>query len=152
MPRAGTPAPHCFTFQKGEALCQQYADMLPTGSAEPASVYCCVKSFVRDVKLQQPPLLCLRPAQLLRLDSMWPEEILDRHPLTEREVADAVKLSRLCQDKYDMPRAAAALRSYLTDRNYSVPALTWLQRLTGLITFSIILLLWFFKFIFFLFR
>ena len=129
MPRDGTPAPHCFTFQKGEALSRQCKEMLPGSVVEMDSIYCCVKSFVRDVKLQQPPLLSLRPSHLQRLGSLWPDTILDRHPLTEREVADTVKLSRLCQDKYAMPRAAQALQAYLTDRTYSVPPLTWLGRL-----------------------
>ena len=128
MPRAGVPAPHCFTFQRGEALCRQYRDMLPGGVAETDAVYCCVTAFVRDVGLQQPPLLCLRPAQLLQLAGMWPDTILERHPLKEKEVQDAVRLSKLCREKYQMPRAADALHAYLVERNYSVPALTWLQR------------------------
>jgi len=102
--------------------------MLPGGVAETDAVYCCVKAFVRDLGLQQPPLLCLRPAQLLRLAGMWPDTILERHPLKEREVQDTVKLSKLCREKYQMPRAADALLAYLVERNYSVPALTWLQR------------------------
>ena len=130
MPRAGLPAPHCFTFQRGEALCRQYRDMLPAG-LEQDGVYCCVKTFVRDVKLQQPPMLCLRPGQLMRLETLWPNSILERHPLKEGEVGDVVQLSRLCREKYEMPRAAAALNAYLVERNYSVPALTWLQRRGG---------------------
>lgn len=126
MPRAGTPAPHCFSFQRGAALCRQYRDMLP-GMVEPDAVYCCVKDFVRDVRLQQPPLLCLRPQQLLRLAGLWPDRLNERHPLKEKEAEDVVKLARLCRDKYEMPRAAAALQAYLTERHYSAPALTWLQ-------------------------
>ena len=128
MPRAGVPAPHCFTFQRGEALCKQYRDMLPGGIAETDAVYCCVKAFVRDAGLQQPPLLCLRPAQLLQMAGMWPDTILERHPLKEKEIQDAVKLSKLCREKYQMPRAADALKAYRVERNYAVPALTWLQR------------------------
>lgn len=111
-------------------MCRQYRSMLSPGpEVQPDAVYCCVKSFVRDVGLQQPPLLCLRPEHLLRLGSLWPEEILERQPLKKGQIEDIVKLSRLCQDKYEMPGAAAALQAYLTERNYSVPALTWLQRL-----------------------
>jgi len=128
MTRAGAPAPHCFTFQRGEALCRQYRDMLPGSIAGREAVYCCVKSFARDTGLQQPPLLCLRPGQLLPLAGMWPDTILERHPLKDREVQDVVKLSKLCREKYQMPRAADALIAYLVERNYSVPALTWLQR------------------------
>ena len=128
MPRAGVPAPHCFTFQRGEALRKQYRDMLPGGTAEIDAVYCCVKAFVRDAGLQQPPLLCLRPAQLLQMAGLWPDTILERHPLKEKEIQDAVKLSKLCREKYQMPRAADALKAYLVERNYAVPALTWLQR------------------------
>ena len=134
MPRHGVPAPHCFTFQRGAGLCRQYRDMLPGGQVEAEAVYCCVKAFVRDAALQQPPLLCLRPGQLHRLATLWPDTILERHPLTQREVEDVVKLSRLCQEKYQMPRAAMALRAYLVERNYSVPALTWLQRQCCLIS------------------
>jgi len=128
MTRAGEPASHCFTFQCGEALCRQYGDMLPGSIAEPDAVYCCIKSFVQDTVLQQPPLLCLWPAQLLHLAGMWPDTILERHPLKDCEVQDIVKLSKLCQEKYQMPRAADALIAYLVEWNYSVPALTWLQR------------------------
>ena len=128
MPRAGVPVPHCFTFQRGEALCKQYRDMLPGGVAETDAVYCCVKAFVRDAGLQQPPLLCLRPAQLLQMAGLWPDTVLERHALKEKEIQDAVKLSKLCREKYQMPRAADALQAYLMERNYAVPALTWLQR------------------------
>lgn len=126
MPRQGIPAPHCFTFQRGSDMCRQYKDMLP--AVEPSGVYCCVKSFVRDVKLQQPPLLCLRPSQLQKLTSPHPTEILERRPLSEREIHDAVQLSKLCESKYDMPRAAAALKEYVACRDYTVPALSWLLR------------------------
>ena len=137
MPRAGVPAPHCFTFQRGEALCKQYRDMLPGGIAETDAVYCCVKAFVRDAGLQQPPLLCLRPAQLLQMAGMWPDTILERHPLKEKEIQDAVKLSKLCREKYQMPRAADALKAYLVERNYAVPALTWLQRPLRVLTLKL---------------
>lgn len=103
---------------------------------ESGAVYCCVKSFVRDVRLQQEPVLCLRPEQLLRLATPFPTNIVEQRPLTEREMGDVVQLSRLCKGKYEMPRAAAALQVYARSREYSVPALTWLQR-PGLATTNV---------------
>lgn len=97
------------------------------GVVEPASVYCCVKSFVRDVQLQQPPVLCLRPEQLQRLDGPFPRTLLEQRPLKEKEILDVVQLSSCCE-KYEMHRAARALKAYVRNRYYTVPALTWLQR------------------------
>ena len=129
MPRAGEPAPHCFTFQCGEALCKQYRDMLPGCVAETVAVYCCCKSFVRDSGQQQPPLLHLWPEQLLCLAGPWPDTILERRLLKDHGVQDAVKLSKLCLEKNQMmPRAADSLLAYSVEWTYSEPAWTWLQR------------------------
>lgn len=94
---------------------------------EPDATYCCVKSFVRDCSLQQPPELCLRPGQLARVGPTTPATILPRKPLGEKEILDALQLAKLCADKYGMPAAATSLRDYVYTRDYEVPALPWLH-------------------------
>ena len=124
MARQGIPAPHSFTLSPGRYLCPEYAARVP--SIDDDGAYCCLKGFVRDLELQQDPILVL-PGRCPQLPTQAPMQVLRRTPLTKKEINDAVRIADLCRLKWNMPEAAAALLLYVQDRTYSFPPLPWLD-------------------------
>ena len=124
MTRRGVDAPHCFMLMKGASLSRSYRDMMDH-APESTSVYCCVKSYVRDLGLQQAPVLVLREQRLVLLRSPAPQDIVERKELSDKEIRSCLKLAQVCETKFQMPDAAAALRDTVYKREYHRIAFAW---------------------------
>ena len=115
--RAGIPTPHCFTFIQGKNLPQKYTVLL-TDAVQQDATYCCVKSFVRDTMLQQPPLILSPAGRVSAIATHLPTQLLAKREMTEDEIKNYLKLAALCNVKYGMPRASEALKKMIYSRDY----------------------------------
>ena len=118
--------PHCFTMVLGNILATKHLDMLEA-SVEPDAVYCCVKMYVRDLMLSQPPLLVAPAARIRAVQSHGPNLVHAANSLSAKQIETFSRLARLCQDKYGLQEAAKALFSIITDRAYDVHCLSFLR-------------------------
>ncbi|CAK9056383.1 Uncharacterized protein SCF082_LOCUS30386 [Durusdinium trenchii] len=104
-PRAGIPTPHCFMCMKGKNLPRKYAVMLEEPKEDEA-VYCCVKGFVRDTCLLQPPVYLSPPGRHTAIRESQPGQLIGKKEMSESEIQSYIKLAQLCKTKFDMPEAA----------------------------------------------
>ena len=119
--------PHCFMLVTGECLSVRHRNMLDK-PVEPHAVYACVKMYVRDLLLSQPPLLICTTERLSRICGSSPRAVHAMVPLTEAQLKTFAMLADLCSGKYMLPRAAQALNSLMMDRKYVVYELTFMQQ------------------------
>lgn len=125
--KRGIPAPHCFVFLLGTRMSKTYKDMCH--NVQDSAVYCCVKAYVRDTHLQQPPVLVVAPGRQHHVGTEPPKQVIARKALSNEDINDLLKLAHLCSKKYEMPAAAQALRDVVYKREYHVAPLTWLSDL-----------------------
>jgi hypothetical protein len=85
-------------------------------AAEPRDVMCCVKAFMRDTALQQPPIQCLKPAQLQQLASAAPNSHLSPRP-PEADLSKNISVWAAFAAQLGYHTAAAALQRIFEDRN-----------------------------------
>ena len=124
--RDNIPTPHCFIMLKGKHLPHKYAVLLDSVEAEAS--YCCVKAFVRDTALQQPPV-CLSPAgRHTSVLTSQPRELIAKKEMSEDEIKSYLKLANLCKTKYEMPDAHDAFRKFDRERHYEAARYAWLAR------------------------
>ena len=63
------------------------------------------------------------------MTSTSPLEIKRVYSLSEKQVDDYIALALLCQDEFNLPRAAArCLRQLVTEWVYVMPGLAWLDK------------------------
>ena len=120
--RRGIEAPHAFAFRARSFLTDREAEDLPGGC--PDDIVCCVKTYMRDVQLQHPPVVVLPLARQANL--MAPTKFVLVHPLTAKEIETYLDLEHKCRTELDLPRAAAALHDLVHKRDYEAPVLEWL--------------------------
>lgn len=127
--RDGIEAPHCFSYKLGGHLTQSEQDMVRTEGVAVAedSVYCCVKTYMRDLHLQQPPVHLMPAARADRVKqrSNVPTQIVPFKDFSKDEVKHVVGLVQQCRN-LDLPLAAAALEGLLQPRQVLLPTLKWL--------------------------
>ncbi len=125
--RDGVEAPHSFAFKLGQDLAPREAAMC-TGVPESQGTYCCVKTYMRDLQLQQPPELLLGALDVEReLATSEPTTVLPLHPLAAVAISGFLQLSALCKNQYDMPLAGAALHHLAVNRDVALPRDRWLD-------------------------
>ena len=116
-------------LMEGRQLTRAHSSMLDN-TPDPDGVYVCIKSYVRDTVLQQPPELLLTPLLLGRMSRSVPGQVLPRRELGDSEIKSFLKLAQLCI-KYGMPLAESALKEMVYQRVYSVVDLSWLGEQVG---------------------
>ena len=114
--RDNIPTPHCFIMLKGKHLPHKYAVLLDSVEAEAS--YCCVKAFVRDTALQQPPVYFSPAGRHTSVLTSQPRELIAKKEMSEDEIKSYLKLANLCKTKYEMPDAHDALWKFVRERHY----------------------------------
>ena len=102
---------------KGKNLPRKYAVMLEEPKEDEA-VYCCVKGFVRDTCLLQPPVYLSPPGRHTAIRESQPGQLIGKKEMSESEIQSYIKLAQLCKTKFDMPEAADALHKFVHERHY----------------------------------
>ena len=131
-PAADRPAgqqevPHCFTLLQGRDLSKSHKDLM-NETVQAEGTYCCVKMYVRDLNLSQPPLLVCTPERIVRVQGQVPKTVHAMVPLSSKQIAMYSALEALCRTKFALPKAAEAVRALLWDRSYRVFDLSWLEQ------------------------
>ena len=125
--RDGVETPHCFQFVRGRQLTDEQKRMLDD-ICRPQDVYCCVKTYIRDVKLMQPPLLVCGSERRNRLANSGPQAILARQPFGEAKIKTLTKLAGEILRSLENKKASDAILDYVHgQRVRTVPQLSWLQ-------------------------
>ena len=96
-------------------------------ATSPMDVTCSVKMYMRDVKLQQPPLRILTPCRADRVVGSTPASIVPRKPLSKDEVTHYLQLESACLNALECPAAAAALHDLVHRRDYPLPCSGWMD-------------------------
>jgi hypothetical protein len=122
MTRGGKEAPHSFSYRRTESLSSKELEMLTAAERQALGtrdVSACVKTYVRDLEPQQPPVLIVKPHELTRLQPE-PQELVLRKPLSSRALEGYLTLAQACEKELDMPVAAVALRDLVHAREYTL--------------------------------
>jgi hypothetical protein len=137
--------PHSFSFRlrcdlSGDELRMAAAAAIAAGAAgvaggvaaeSPNDVFCLVKTFMADARLQQAPLLVLPAARAQRVRAT-PNMVVKRHNLSERRARELASFARVLeQPAYNLRAAAAYMRHLVAPAPVCVdelPPLTWLER------------------------
>ena len=132
MNRAGIEAPHSFVYKMRRDLFSAEQAMLlgKTRSGDEHDVFCCVKTYMRDAHLQQPPVLVL-PSNRVQNSGMpaRPQKMLPRHPLSDKAKKDLRDLAAaLRANIYNLQRGADALDALAAGPPEPVfPSSPWLE-------------------------
>lgn len=132
--RGGVEAPHSFSFKLGRQLSEQEqrwfansameSGVMESGSVcEADSTYACVKTYMRDLSLQDAPTLIIPRERSLPI--LVPASILPPSPLSKEQATHYAKLAVKCLG-YDMPAAAKALHGLLHQASGQLLDLDWL--------------------------
>ena len=131
--RVGLEAPHSFAFKRRSDLnsgeLAQLADQRVRGIAEnPEDVFCCVKAYMRDQRLQQSPVFVLPMSRRDRVQGR--PNIVEPVNMTDARAAQLEAIATVIEkDAYGYRRAARALRDLANSRTApSLPALGWLEK------------------------
>ena len=141
--RSGCAAetPHSFSFKLRRDLSADEVSMLArqAGAADRAApdafdVFCLVKTFMADQRLQQAPVLVL-PASHARRVSPAPSLIVPRADLSDKRKGELLAFARVLEKPcYGLHRAAGYLRGLaahpLTYGGDQLPELRWLSRVS----------------------
>ena len=132
--RDGFESPHSFAFKKRSDLSAEELAQVQgrRGVAESADdVFCCVKAYMRDKRLQQPPVLVLPVSRRDRVqgrpNTVEPIRMSDDRAAQLEAMADIIE-----GDMYRYNRAALELRNLARSRAAPpVPAPGWLEEPPG---------------------
>ena len=133
--RGGIEAPHSFAckLRRDLTLAEvRKVDPVPAVPAvpvdpQPNDVMICVKAFMRSTCIQQAPVLAVTAAQKATLRPGGPRCFLQLKEPSDVALANLLKLQRLCEHDFKMPRAAAALLDLASGpRLYELPPDHWL--------------------------
>ena len=121
--RNGIEAPHAFSFKKGALLSGAEPQGVKDLEVNSRGVYCCVKTYMRDRHLQDPPVLVIPAGR--QLASLVPGTIVPPAPLSKEEAVTYAKLIAKCSE-CDMVRAAGALQALMHQNEGTLLHLHWL--------------------------
>jgi len=127
--RQGIESPHAFIFKQRCDLTSSDKQWLATEpgllDGDLKDVFCCVKTYMRDLDLQQAPVLVL-PARAMARVVVAPATILPLHEMKPKVIEQYMSLAEVCDAELGLQRAAAALRALVSERLYSLPRDEWL--------------------------
>ena len=87
----------------------------------------CVKTYLRDTKLSQPPLLVLPSRRAENISALQPTQWVPRKPWNDQQITSYLNLAHLCKHDFGLPAAAEALEALVHARlPGSLPRSTWL--------------------------
>jgi hypothetical protein len=133
--RGGIEAPHSFACKLRRDLTLAEVRKVDPEPAVPAvpvepqpnDVMICVKAFMRSTCIQQAPVLAVAAAQKATLRPGGPRCFVPLKDPSDVALANLLKLQRLCEHDFKMPRAAAALLDLASGpRLYELPPDRWL--------------------------
>ena len=129
--RQGIEAPHAFIVKMGASLSNAERAMMAllpgNPTVEHTGVYCCVKAYMRDTKLQQPPVYCMPTERASRVLTAAPAALLPRTPMSESDIQTFLRLARLCTEELDLPLAGAELSKLVRERGFYQTRFAWLE-------------------------
>jgi hypothetical protein len=130
--RDGLEAPHSFAFKKrsdlsADELAQVQGRRVRGFQEHPEDVFCCVKAYMRDKWLQQPPLVVLPQSRRDRVqgrpNTVEPINMTDDRASQLEAIATVIE-----KEHYGYYRAARALRDLARSRLApALPAPGWLE-------------------------
>lgn len=130
--RDGLEAPHSFAFKKrsdlsADELAQVQGRRVRGFQEHPEDVFCCVKAYMRDKWLQQPPLVVLPQSRRDRVqgrpNTVEPINMTDDRASQLEAIATVIE-----KEHYGYYRAARALRDLARSRAApALPAPGWLE-------------------------
>lgn len=128
--RQNVETPHAFSFKLFQDLMPEEAATVPHVPARPHHAHdvFCLNAFMRDTRLQQPPVLILPHDR-----SLWaaaaPEHAVPRHVYSEDRRRQLLQLAeQLAAPGLRMERAVSYVRSLLlAEEPRAAPPLEWLQ-------------------------
>lgn len=132
--RGGIESPHSFTFKRRDDLTASEQHALAQESRcpgvlspeNPKDVFICVKTYMRDTMLQQPPVEALPFDRSLRVTDPGPSQLVPRGPMGTASIKDYLKLAEFCLTTLNMPRASVALDDLVMKRVATLEPPGWL--------------------------
>lgn len=131
MNRGGVEAPHSFSFKlRRDLLASErawFTSRCPTSrSPNDDDVFCCVKTYMRDMDLQQEPVLAIPAGHSKLVKTAEPVGILPMHEMAPKTIEDLLLLASTCERELGLSRAASALTNLVLKRQYRLPPKGWL--------------------------
>ena len=134
MNRHGIEAPHAFTYKMRRDLTWSEKVMMPPmyayNEGEECDIFCCVKTYMRDRRLQQHPLRVL-PASRCRAAGMVasPTTMVPRHEFPEKYITQLRELAAILRSQvYALHRGADGLDKLADGPGVPVfPSAIWLE-------------------------
>ena len=128
--RDGFEAPHSFAFKKRSDLSSEELLLLPRQRgvvSTPSDVFFCIKAYMRDKRLQQPPVLILPQVRCDRVIGR-PNTVEPINMSNERANQLEAMATVIERDMYNYHRAARALRDLARSRAAPpLPLPGWLE-------------------------
>lgn len=116
--RDGVEAPHSFTFKLRSDLSAREAVQVSRRAgveSHPGDVMCCVKQYMHDLDLQQPPVLVIPTERLGRVQGAAPVAVHPRNEFSADQCRNYLKLATLLETPtYGLANAALRLRELAT--------------------------------------
>ena len=129
--RDGFEAPHSFAFKRrcdlsAHELAQVQGRRVPGCADHADDVFCCVKAYMRDKRLQQPPLMVLPQSRRDRVHGR--PNIVEPYNMTAGRAAQLEAIATvISKEQYGYIRAANALRALARSEAPALPAPGWLE-------------------------
>ena len=134
--RDGIESPHAFSFKLRRDLLPaerkwmqgqpQQRRRCPGVPESEEDVFCCVKTYMRDLELQQAPVLVIPADRPGRVATPGPVNVVPLHEMKAKTIEQLLLLAQECEMELDLPRAAQALKDLVRKRVYILPDDTWL--------------------------
>ena len=124
MNRGGQEAPHAFSYKLGKDLSHSDQRWLQGVGVMRSAAYCCVKTYMKDLSLQQAPVEVIPAGR--KVEGRVPKQIVPRTALSTDEAMHFTKLIAKCKT-YGLNEAAEALHNFIHECHGTLPRLQWLE-------------------------
>lgn len=133
--RGGIETAHSFTYKTGRQLSLSQKQMVVRECELPGvqaireeSIFCVIKAYMRDVELNQAPLLVLEQRDTQRVVASSPDRVVPPHALSDTTEKACLVLAELLElPRFGLTNAAKALKELVHGTAYEVVRLTWLD-------------------------
>ena len=129
--RDGVEAPHAFSFKRRRHLTPQ-DNAYPVQAGDPDDVFVSVKTYMRDTRLQQAPLMFLGSRLEMPAGDV-PTQVVPMAAMGAPRVADLMKLAKVLREPpFELARAADELNQLVSNgqgRRYTLRRLDWMSSL-----------------------
>ena len=133
--RGGIECAHSFIYKTGQQLTANQKQMVVQNCGfisiqdiEAEGVYAIIKAYMRDIDLNQPPLLVLEPCDAGRAVGTSPPSVVPLKPLGKKSLEDLEALIHFLElPQYGLHAAVGALADLRDNTAYELNSLTWLD-------------------------